>query len=69
MTPFYIVHPIKMVRLADEHGGEGMVRGQASIIERGSVVRRLSSIFLFAIVLLGLDALIVGRGGVIAFFI
>jgi hypothetical protein len=68
MTSFGIVHPIEMGRLADVHGGEGMVRGQAIIIKSGSVVRRLRLILLFAFALLGLDALIRG-GGAITFLL
>jgi hypothetical protein len=63
-----IVHPIETARHDDVHGDEGMVRGQDIIIERGSVVRKLSLILLFSIALFGLDALIVG-GGAIAFLI
>jgi hypothetical protein len=68
MTPFGIVHPIETRQLPDVHGGEGMVRRQAIIIEASSVVRRLSPILLFAFTFLDLDALIEG-GGAIAFFI
>jgi hypothetical protein len=68
MTPFDIVHPIKMGCLAGVHGGEGKVRRQAIIIERGRVIRRLRPMLLFAFAFLGLSALVRG-GGVIAFFI
>jgi hypothetical protein len=67
MTSFLIVRPIKMGCLADVHGGEGIVRRQAIIIEKGRAVGRLSPIFLLPIALLGSDALV--RGGVIPFFI
>jgi hypothetical protein len=50
------------------HRSEGMARGQAIIIERGYVIRRLRLILPFAISFLGLGAFVVG-GGVFAFFI
>jgi hypothetical protein len=48
------------------HRSEGMVRGQAIIIERSCVIRRLRPILLFAFDFLGLDAFV---GGIVAFFI
>jgi hypothetical protein len=66
MMPFGIIHPIKKGWLADVHRSEGMVRGQAIIIERSCVIRRLRPILLFAFAFLGLDAFV---GGIVAFFI
>jgi hypothetical protein len=65
VTPFGIIHPIETGQLANMYKREGMVRKQAIIIERSSVLRRLSPILLLGSLIF--DALV--GGGEIAFFI
>jgi hypothetical protein len=67
VTPFDIVHRIKMGHLAGVHLGEGVVRRQSIIIACGRVVGRLRPMILFAFVFLGMSAFV--GGGVICLFV